>query len=1098
MKPKLTWLLPAFALQAAILPAAAAPVVVDVYDGSITDRQETEDSVTYVFHDSVTYADRVTQDTLYGGSVFFNDAVWPDQTDASTLTFTGTGKNIAFVNCVSANADSWINANEGGGAIRGVSVVFSQLGQISFDGCRSVVNANTNAGGAVNARGNLLFSSVGDVSFKNSSLGNDHAQGQALGGAVFANGKVAFDNTGAILFENNTSGHSPTSNHANLGGALYAGASDTSTPQTNDYIPVGEKAVSIVNANGSVIFRGNSAWMAGAVYAYAGAVNGVPDSGGGMIVDRVKGDLAFENNESVSVENGSFGAVYSGLDFEIYHVAGDVRFAGNRARQSVGAFASNRDTTIENVGSLTILGNSAGGNYGAASITGNLTIRNVDGSVTLSNNEAGYHIGGLAVGGKTLMTNTGAITIANNKSGQGTAALQAANGLEISNNAGLLVENNVAGSTAGAFRLYYKDVLLSADRGDTIFRNNVEMRGGDLPYLNAVVISSYNGTVTLDSLALRAREGREVAFYDPIRNDNDGREFDGILFEFNKPDTVARAVEDVVNPYIGTIRFSGEVADQKIVRGEGEAEPDWRERLRASKYFDVSGKTTFYDGTLILEKGVVYGNTDVTRDSSFTARRGTVEITGDSAIYARNISVEPDVVLRTGRGAWMTGESVDFSRGVTFDFRPFMDDNSSGLHIAQAGSMTMGGLVRIADDWGDYVHERWGREQRFLAIALEAGAVHGASGDYDDAQSVTTGSHTVDSPYTYKGIWSLEWEDSDRDGKNDLLYAVWTPTGGPDEPEPELEGMEIGNSMWSSASNIKVVSNAALGQAGAARFLLEPKNNFWVNGLGDFSQQDAKGGIDGYDYSGGGYAVGGDRRICRSGLVGAAFGNLFGKNSPRSYPGKIKQTSYVALLYGAWRREMKSGDALHLAGTAAFGWTQNRMNSYHHLGASTGKWQNRTGFASMQATWEHAMGCGWAFLPFIGVEYTDVRQESFTEAGLETRSFGRGKLRNLSLPVGIGFNKISTTRGGVRWVNSVAVSYVPDVYRKNPESSAWNRENDLRWTAKGSRPDRQAVRVNVGSTAIFNRRWTAFAGYEFEGRHANTAHRVNIGASYAF
>jgi len=82
--------------------------------------------------------------------------------------------------------------------------------------------------------------------------------------------------------------------------------------------------------------------------------------------------------------------------------------------------------------------------------------------------------------------------------------------------------------------------------------------------------------------------------------------------------------------------------------------------------------------------------------------------------------------------------------------------------------------------------------------------------------------------------------------------------------------------------------------------------------------------------------------------------------------------------------------------------------------------------------------------------------------------------------VGVGISKSLQFSNGVLWVNSLAVSYVPDVVRDNPETRARRLMNDFSWTARGSRPDRNAVRVKYNSTVVINPRWTAYGGYEFE------------------
>ncbi|MCC8148106.1 autotransporter outer membrane beta-barrel domain-containing protein [Akkermansia sp.] len=1160
MKPKLAVSAILFLMASSLVQTGAAQQSEDLYQGTVTARQETDGSITYNLKENLTFENFMTSDTVYAGSVFFNQTTAPGTApNTSVMTFTGTGLSMSFENCSSVHSNRWTNDNEGGGAIRAEMLVFTDMGDLSFNGSKSIVNADTNAGGAVNVRGDATFSNMGNISFTNNELGDSDAQGQALGGALFAWGTITFENTKSILFSGNTTGHSPTEAHANIGGAIHAGAYDSSTDM-EDYIPEGENSVSFQNIDGDIVFEDNSAWMAGAIYAYAGTDNGEEGTGGGMKIDGVTGNVIFKNNradarDKTSDWNGNFGAVYSGQDLDISNVGGDLRFEGNYASNSAGAFGISGSLNLDNIGSITFINNHADGSYGVSWVTGDWNVSHtgdisisgnsadnyygamsVDGNtsftrtgnITLDNNTAGnyygvgflrknltfaytgdisisgnksigYGYGALRVDGKTSFVNTGKVTISGNSAQSDVGALQAANGLEfINNRGGVLIENNSVGGEAGAMLLYYGNAIFSADQGDIIVKGNTEKRGGDNPILNSLLFGT-NGSLSMNSVALRAQEGRTVTFYDPFRNGGDGAEYDNIAYDFNKSEGVDTAPYNGETPaFTGTIRFSGAEADRLITQAAGESEVDWQNRLAESKYFNVSGKTTLYDGTLILEDGVTYGSSDLAKDSSFTINKGVLEITGNSSVNSKAIAFAEGVTLRAGRGATFRGDTIDFSKGVIFDLRPFMDDYSSGLHIEQANSHTVGGLMGVADTMDDYAHNRWATQQKFLALSYTEGTQGSREGDFDDIYSTTTGTNVVDSPYAYSGYWTKEWVDTDGDGTGDQLYAVWNPTGGIEDILPELAGADIGNSMWSSASNMKSVSNAALGKVGITRFLLGPKNNFWVNGLGDFTYHATRNGIDGYDYNGGGYAVGADRRFTPNTILGAAFGNLYGKNKSRTWISEVDQTSYVALLYGAWRRQMSPVNMLNIQGTLGYGWTRNKLDSYYAGGSSNGKWENRMGFATLQATWDHNLNKGWTLSPFLGIEYTQVNQNSFTETGYDPRHFDRGDLKNLSLPVGVGISKSLQFGNGVLWVNSLAVSYVPDVVRDNPETRARRLMNDFSWTARGSRPDRNAVRVNYNSTVVINPKWTAYAGYEFEGRSKSTYHRVNAGVSYAF
>ncbi len=99
--------------------------------------------------------------------------------------------------------------------------------------------------------------------------------------------------------------------------------------------------------------------------------------------------------------------------------------------------------------------------------------------------------------------------------------------------------------------LYYKDAVFSADQGDIIVKGNTEKRGGANPILNSLVFGT-NGSASMDSVVLRAQEGRTVTFYDPFRNEGDGAEYDNIVYDFNKSEGVD------TTPYNGTAPNSPE------------------------------------------------------------------------------------------------------------------------------------------------------------------------------------------------------------------------------------------------------------------------------------------------------------------------------------------------------------------------------------------------------------------------------------------------------------------------------------------------------------------------------------------------------------
>lgn len=181
-------------LTSAFSQTGTAQQQIDLSQGSITTRQELDESTTYTLTEDVSYAGFRTEDTIDAGSVFFSKNRLPNRpANTTVLTFTGTGHSLSFDDCSSIHSTFWVNTNEGGGALRAETLVFTDMGDLSFNNCQSIINAqNTNAGGAVNVRGDATFSRMGTISFTNNMLGNDNGQGQALGGALYVGGEDQF------------------------------------------------------------------------------------------------------------------------------------------------------------------------------------------------------------------------------------------------------------------------------------------------------------------------------------------------------------------------------------------------------------------------------------------------------------------------------------------------------------------------------------------------------------------------------------------------------------------------------------------------------------------------------------------------------------------------------------------------------------------------------------------------------------------------------------------------------------------------------------------------------------------------------------------
>lgn len=678
--------------------------------------------------------------------------------------------------------------------------------------------------------------------------------------------------------------------------------------------------------------------------------------------------------------------------------------------------------------------------------------------------------------------------------GAGGAIYMKGNNISLTIRNGASFTNNYAFVNGGAIFLdgnnTNKSSRFMAFTHDVLFSGN--MTGGTFTQHDDGSFSVENGIANsihvsgTNHLQLAAAQGREVRFNDPITSSA----YSTVTLSLNQ------YTDDEGNSHAtdGSVIFSGE-----LYQGDDA-------HLAASRYNNFKGQTTLYGGTLILEHNVVFGNAGLRDDTSMTLEHGTLEITGGSVINAASFSIKNgDAVLRPGTTAFINAKDVDLSRGFVFDMQKQAQEaaslaNATGLSISATGSFTLGGSIGIMDTGttADYFYadNSWAQQRAFIVLT-DANQTH--TDDFSGVHSLATGSGQVDSPFAYTGSWSHQWVDVDGDGFPEQLQLVWTPAEDTAIRDilPELAGTLAMNSMWSSASNAKNMSRAALGNLDAQRFIAGPENNYWVNGMGDFLNHASEGVRDGFDYHGGGYSVGADRRITSHAILGLGFGDLYGRMRGRSFAGDIDQQTRIGMLYGGWHKVLNRKNTLLVTGTAGYGWTDNKMNSFHTGGQSHGKWTNETLFGTFTGKWSRRVNETVAMEVMLGLEYTDVTQEAFTETGWDARHFEKGRLKNLSVPVGVGLTHRSELKGR-EWINSAMVSYVPDVYRRNPSAQAERLLNGYRWEAEGTSPDRNGVRVNVNSALQLNARWRMYAGYEFEGRSKATAHRFNAGVSYAY
>ena len=856
--------------------------------------------------------------------------------------------------------------------------------------------------------------------------------------------------TGNVQFENSLA-HAISSSRVDLDGAVSMALEGRFVFLNNNHaLHVVDRTNLVIGDN--ALFRGNygnRVHEGGAIMSYGGHV--------------IIGDHAVFDRNYVSNVEGSLGGVFYDCVFAgAITVGADAVFTGN--------FTFSTD------------GNALGG--AMAVRKDGLQYAAETGAITIGPNPS--FINNFAYSGKTVAY--GGVIYSDG---------------DISFSDGVTFINNYAKTSGGAITMGGKCDLLALTK-DALFSGN--MTGGvftrhedgtfsvENGVANAIDMngSLFSSLYTLN-LTLAAEERREIRFNDPItsRNEDPGRPMTLTLNRYTDGEGNVRDTE-------GTIVFSGEP-----YQGE-------EAHLVASRYSNFLANTTLYGGALLLEHDVTFGRNPEeiqgTDNSSLTVEKGVLEITGGSKANASSFTLSgPGAVLRPGESAFINTHNADLSHGFTFDMRHQLQAGpvfGPGLMLSALDSFTAGGYIGVADTGANaprfYADRSW-KQDRVFHVLTDVEHIH--EGDFDGAVSQATGTARVDDPYAYTGTWSHRWTDADGDGYAEQLQLVWKADGTPiSRVDPELAGGLAVNSLWSSASNAAALGGNVLSRLSVPRLTDRHARNLWGMGLGDFARQRSRGGVDGYDYNGGGYSVGADSGMGGEdeGIWGIAFGQLYGHARSRDFQGRNTQDTRMGSLY--WGRLMEESNRAYWIFKGSLTWAETRNNMTSRLSgapASTGKWNNETWLAQAEVSRTADCAGGWRLTPFVRMEFTHGRQDAFREQGGYGRDFGGAALKRLSIPVGLEIGRTDEWKGRP-WAQSLRVSYVGDVLRDVPEATVYSLYSDMGWRGRAVSPERHGLRAEYNTSLQCNERWSVYGGYGLEVRGSSCYHRVNAGVSRSF
>ncbi|SYX08774.1 Polymorphic membrane protein F,chlamydial polymorphic outer membrane protein repeat,Autotransporter beta-domain [Chlamydia poikilotherma] len=781
------------------------------------------------------------------------------------------------------------------------------------------------------------------------------------------------------------------------------------------------------------------------------------------------GALNLANNASILFDqnhSAEDGGAISCKAFSLTGSSKEISFTTNTSAKKGGAIAAKGVTNIsDNQGNIVFSGNTAINSGGAVYTEGNTTI--AENSSVVFNNNAVTGTGD-GCGGAIHCSKTGSSPT-----------------LTIRDNKVLIFKENTSAAKGGAI---YADKLYLTSGGPTLFTSNkathatpkggaigiaangecsITAEHGDITFENNLAATANNATVKRNAINiegngkfvnLRAASGKTITFYDPVVVEGAAAD----LLTLNK------AEGDKV--YNGRIIFSGEK--------HTEAEAAVADNLKTI----FTQPITLAAGELILRNGVEVEAKTVlqTAGSQILMDTGTKLSAKTEDVTLTNLAINPNSLDGTNLAVVAA--------------------------VANTKNVTLSGAIGVIDPTGKFYEDHKLNETLSLqGIQLSAkGAV-----TTTNVPSATVG--VPEHHYGYQGNWSVAWvKDATSDPKTQTAVFKWTKTGY--IPNPERRAPLVLNSLWGSFMDVRSIQDVVERSVDS---ILETRRGLWVSGVGNFFHKDQSAANRKFRHISSGYVLGATTNTSKEDTLSVAFCQLFGKdkdylvaqNAANIYAGSIyyqhvsKFDDLTRLFNGpntccsGFSKEIP----IFLDAQVTYCHSGNTMTTtYTDYPEVKGSWGNDTvGVALSTSVPIPIFSSSFfdSYAPFAKLQVVYAHQEDFKEPTREGRTFESSDLLNVSVPIGIKFEKLVY---GERTAYDLTLMYVPDVYRHNPSCMTGLAINDVTWLTTATNLARQAFIVRAGNHIALTSGFEMFSQFGFELRSSSRNYNVDLGAKVSF
>lgn len=603
--------------------------------------------------------------------------------------------------------------------------------------------------------------------------------------------------------------------------------------------------------------------------------------------------------------------------------------------------------------------------------------------------------------------------------------------------------------------------------------------------LNADIFRGDSGTVQTTSQQLFSLDGSKQVGYSIVGVDGAA----GANLSIGEAGGSASSIRldgkqyDALNTSIGngTLTIS---EGTTLGRGDGSSVELKGKGSNATNFGRVAADIELGSGSTFLNQGTIDGIVELSSGAIFTnnaTTNGDVIVAAGAEAYGSGsfrgtTLVKDSGLLYVGNSpGYQQHKNLTLADNARLGFyidgtTPASRGNAgSGTHsfVSISGALTLEGVVNVEIGIGMNLVLS-GADSFTLTLMKAENPAQVNAADASFKVVVTEGEQFLE-----EGSAELTWEEE----LGELIFSGTVS----DAAKAMVTAGDYANTLWASTAALKDFAETATNQ-----FLVgKPgETTAWGAAIGSFINHS---GSYGFDYNGGGYAIGVQHAFSEQFRAGMAIGQTFGTYTSDNGLLKSDQTGIMAALTAQYVDTLKKGvSSWGVSGYMACGGVENDARGIF----GTNTWEDTVFAVGLRTDYRMQVGKSSSLTLFTGIEYTYGTQEEIRlMPGVELHD---GRMQTWSIPVGVTLRtQIDMCCHGIL-APELTVAYKGYVSQQAPSVRVNSYKMD------GNEPGRHELMINAGANWLLDESWSIGAFYSLEARSNAVNHAGNLSVRYTF